>query len=115
MPILRQRFSPEETQTLQGSLAEECGEPFTSLGAGELCRTFPGPRRLIDSSLECLPCSTAEIIRAAAQVVAAARPNAPPDDLLLQLRAIQAGASPARGSLEALEGVRRSAPHGSGE
>jgi len=86
--ILRQRFSLEETRSLLGSLVEECGEPFTSLGAGELCRTFPSARRLTDCSLEFLPQATAETIRSAAQVIAAARANAPPDDLLLRLRAI---------------------------
>lgn len=87
--ILRQRFSLDETRALEGSLVEECGEPFTSLGAGELCRTFPGARRLTDSSLDFLPRATAEAIRSAAQAVAAARANAPPDDLLLRLRAIK--------------------------
>lgn len=86
--ILRQRFSLEETRSLLGSLVEECGDAFNSLGAGELCRTFPGPRRLTDSSLAFLPRSTAEAIRSAAQAIVAARANAPPDDLLLRLRAI---------------------------
>ena len=86
--VLRQRFSLEETRSLLGSLVKECGEPFTSLGAGELCRTFPGARRLTDCSLEFLPQATAATIRSAAQVIAAARANAPPDDLLLRLRAI---------------------------
>jgi AraC family transcriptional regulator of adaptative response / DNA-3-methyladenine glycosylase II len=87
--ILRQRFSPEETRALLGSLVEECGEPFTSLGAGEVCRTFPGARRLTDSGLDFLPRATAEAIRSAAQAIAAARTNELPDDLLLRLRAIR--------------------------
>lgn len=87
--ILRQRFSLQETQALLGSLVEECGEPFTSLGAGEVCRTFPGARRLIDSSLDFLPRSSAEAIRSAAQAIAAARTNAAADDLLVKLRTIK--------------------------
>lgn len=86
--ILRQRFSLDETRGLQALLVEECGEPFAALGAGELCRTFPGARVLAQSSLRFLPAATADSIRAAAQTVAAARPNAPPDDLLLKLRVI---------------------------
>lgn len=43
----------------------------------------------MDSNLSFLPRSTADAIRSAAQAVAAARSNAPPDDLLRKLRAIK--------------------------
>lgn len=87
--ILRQRFSLDETRGLQALLVEECGAPFAALGAGELSRTFPGARVLTEASLRFLPPSTADSIRSAAHAVAAVRPNAPPDGLLLQLRAIE--------------------------
>lgn len=87
--LLRQRYSLDETRHLQALLAEECGEPLSSLGAGELCRTFPCARTLADRSLGFLPRSTADAVRSAAQAVAAVRSNAPPDELLLKLRAIK--------------------------
>jgi AraC family transcriptional regulator of adaptative response / DNA-3-methyladenine glycosylase II len=87
--ILRQRFSLEETRGLQAQLVEECGEPLSSLGAGELCHTFPTASVLAESSLGFLPRSVAGVIRSAAQAVAAVRPNAPPDDLLSRLRAVK--------------------------
>jgi AraC family transcriptional regulator, regulatory protein of adaptative response / DNA-3-methyladenine glycosylase II len=87
--VLRQKFSLGETQSLQALLAEKCGEPVSSLGAGELCRTFPSALVLADSRLDFLPRSTADAIRSAAQAVAAVRSNAPPDDLLAKLQAIK--------------------------
>ncbi|MGH8318249.1 MAG: DNA-3-methyladenine glycosylase 2 family protein [Steroidobacteraceae bacterium] len=87
--ILRQRFPLEETQSLQAQLAEECGEALSSLGAGELCRTFPSAPMLAESPLDFLPRSMAEAIRSAAQAVAALRSNAPPDELLVKLRSIK--------------------------
>lgn len=87
--VLRQSHSLDETRRLQALLAEEYGEPLSSLGAGELCRTFPGPQALADGSLGFLPRSTADTVRCAAQAVAAVRANAPPDELLLKLRAIR--------------------------
>lgn len=86
--ILRQRCSLEETRRLQSLLVEECGRPVSSLGAAELCRTYPAARALTESQLTFLPRATADAIRSAAQAVAALRPNAPPDDLLRRLRAI---------------------------
>jgi AraC family transcriptional regulator of adaptative response / DNA-3-methyladenine glycosylase II len=44
---------------------------------------------LADSRLSFLPRSTADAIRCAAQAVAAVRSNAPPDDLLVKLRAVR--------------------------
>jgi AraC family transcriptional regulator, regulatory protein of adaptative response / DNA-3-methyladenine glycosylase II len=87
--VLRQRLSLEETQRLQALLAEECGEPIAALGAGALCRTFPSAPALADNRLDFLPRSTAGVIRCAARAVAAVRSNAPPDDLLLRLRALE--------------------------
>jgi AraC family transcriptional regulator, regulatory protein of adaptative response / DNA-3-methyladenine glycosylase II len=87
--VLRQKHSLEETQELEALLAEECGEPISALGAGELVRTFPTASMLADNRLDFLPRSTAGAIRAAARAVAAVRPNAPPDDLLLKLRAVE--------------------------
>jgi len=87
--VLRQRLSLEETQKLQALLAEECGEPITAFGARELYRTFPSAPALADNPLDFLPRSTADVIRSAARAVAAVRPNAPPDDLLLKLRALK--------------------------
>ena len=87
--VLRQRLSLEETQKLQALLAEECGEPIAALGAGELCRTFPSAPALADNPLDFLPRTTAGVIRCAARAVAAVRSNAPPDDLLLRLRALE--------------------------
>ncbi|MGA7540136.1 MAG: AlkA N-terminal domain-containing protein [Steroidobacteraceae bacterium] len=87
--VLRERFPLDETQGLQALLAEECGEPVSSLGAGELCRTFPSARVLAESRLDFLPRSTAGVIRSAAQAVAAVRSNSPPDELLVRLRAIR--------------------------
>ena len=86
--ILRQRFSLEETRRLQSLLVEECGRPLSSLGAGELCRTYPAARALAESGLTFLPRATGDAIRCAAQAVATLRSNAPPDDLLRKLRAI---------------------------
>jgi AraC family transcriptional regulator, regulatory protein of adaptative response / DNA-3-methyladenine glycosylase II len=87
--IIRQRFSLPETRRLQGLLARECGQPFFAPGAGELCRTFPRAQALADGSLGFLPRAAADCIRSAAQAVAAARPNAPADDLIRELRAIE--------------------------
>ena len=87
--IFRQRFSLEETRSLQGQLVEECGEPLSSVGAGELCHTFPTASALAESRLGFLPRSVAGVVRSGAQAVAAVRPNAPPDDLLLRLRAVK--------------------------
>jgi len=87
--VLRQKLSLEETQEFQALLAEECGEPIAALGAGELCRTFPGAVALAENPLGFLPRSTAGVIRSAARAVAAVRANAPPDDLLLKLRALE--------------------------
>jgi AraC family transcriptional regulator, regulatory protein of adaptative response / DNA-3-methyladenine glycosylase II len=87
--VLRQRLSVEETQKLQALLAEECGEPIAVLGAGELRRTFPSAPVLADNRLEFLPRATAGVIRCAARAVAAVRSDAPPDDLLLRLRALE--------------------------
>ncbi len=86
--ILRQRFALDETQSLQAQLVADCGEPVSSLGAGELCRAFPSAPVLADSRLGFLPRSAAEAIRGAAQAVAAVRSNAPPDDLLVKLQAV---------------------------
>jgi len=86
--IVRQRFSIEETRRLQGLLVEECGEPVALLGAEELCRAFPNSRSLAVGKFAFLPRSTAAIIRSAAQAVAAIRPQAPPDDLLIKLRQV---------------------------
>jgi AraC family transcriptional regulator of adaptative response / DNA-3-methyladenine glycosylase II len=85
--VLRQRLSLEETQDLQALLAEECGEPLSKLGSAELCRIFPSAPALAESRLDFLPRSTADAVRAAARAVAAVRSNAPPDDLLVKLRA----------------------------
>jgi len=87
--VLRERFPLDETQSLQALLAEECGEPVSSIGAGELCRTFPSARVLAESRLDFLPRSTADVIRSAAQAVAAVRWNSPPDELLVKLRALR--------------------------
>lgn len=87
--ILRQRCSLEETRRLQYLLVEECGQPLSSLGAGELCRTYPTAGALRESHLTFLPRATADAIRSAAQAVAAVRPNSPPDDLLRRLRTIE--------------------------
>jgi AraC family transcriptional regulator, regulatory protein of adaptative response / DNA-3-methyladenine glycosylase II len=87
--LLRQRFSLEETQSLQALLAEECGEALSSLGAGELHCTFPSAPMLAESRLDFLPRSAADAIRSAAQAVAAVRSNAPPDELLVKLRPIK--------------------------
>jgi AraC family transcriptional regulator of adaptative response / DNA-3-methyladenine glycosylase II len=87
--LLRRRFPLDETRSLQARLVEECGEPVASLGAGDLCRTFPSAPMLADSRLGFLPRSIADTLRAAAQAVAAVRSNAPPDDLLVRLRAIK--------------------------
>lgn len=87
--VLRQRFPLDETQSLEAQLAEECGEPMSSLGVGELRCTFPSAPMLADSRLSFLPRSTADALRAAAQAVAAIRANAPPDELLVRLKAIQ--------------------------
>lgn len=87
--ILRQRFSLEDTRRLQSLLVEECGRPMSSLGAGELCRTYPPAQILTESNLSFLPRPTADAIRCAARAVAALRSHAPPDDLLRRLRAIE--------------------------
>ena len=87
--VLRQRLSLEETQRLQALLAEECGEPIAALGVGELRWTFPSAPALADNRLDFLPRSIAGVIRCAARAVAAVRSNAPPDDLLLRLRALE--------------------------
>jgi AraC family transcriptional regulator of adaptative response / DNA-3-methyladenine glycosylase II len=87
--VLRQDQSLEETQKIAAALAEQCGEPISAFGAGKLCRTFPSAARLADHRLEFLPRTTAGVIRSAARAVAAVRPNAPPDDLLLRLKALQ--------------------------
>lgn len=86
--VLRQKFSLEETQSLQALLVEDCGEPISMLGAGELCRIFPSAPVLADSPLGSLPRSTADAIRGAARAVTSLRSNAPPDDLLVKLRAV---------------------------
>ena len=86
--ILRQRFPLHETRSLQARLAAECGEPVSSLGAPELCRIFPSAPLLADARLSFLPRATGETLRAAAQAVASVRSNAPPDDLLVRLRAV---------------------------
>ncbi|HXA34799.1 MAG TPA: AlkA N-terminal domain-containing protein [Steroidobacteraceae bacterium] len=86
--VLRRRFSLDETQSLQAQLVEECGEPLSSLGAGELYRTFPSAAVLAGSRLDFLPRLTADAVRSAARAVAALRSNAPPDDLLAKLRAV---------------------------
>ncbi|MFZ0499007.1 MAG: AlkA N-terminal domain-containing protein [Steroidobacteraceae bacterium] len=86
--VLRQTLCLEETQRLQALLAEECGEPIFTLGAGDLRRTFPSAVVLADSRLDFLPRSTAHAIRCAARAVAAVRANAPPDELLLKLRGL---------------------------
>jgi AraC family transcriptional regulator of adaptative response / DNA-3-methyladenine glycosylase II len=85
--VLRQRRSLEETQNLQALLAEECGEPISAPGCGELCRIFPSASVLADSALDFLPRSSADALRSAARAVAALRCNAPPDELLVRLRA----------------------------
>jgi AraC family transcriptional regulator, regulatory protein of adaptative response / DNA-3-methyladenine glycosylase II len=87
--VLRERFSLDETQSLQALLAEECGESVASLGAGELCRTYPSAPVLAESRLRFLPRATADLIRSAAQAVAAVRSNSPPDELLVKLQAIR--------------------------
>jgi AraC family transcriptional regulator of adaptative response / DNA-3-methyladenine glycosylase II len=87
--VLRERFPLDETQRLQALLAGHYGKPVSSLGAGELCRTFPSASMLAESRLGFLPRSTADIIRSAAQAVAALRWNAPPDELLVRLQAIK--------------------------
>lgn len=87
--VLRQRFSLGETQSLQALLAEECGEPVAALEAGELCRAFPTALALADSRMDFLPRATADAVRSAARAVAAVRSNAPPDDLLVRLRAVK--------------------------
>jgi AraC family transcriptional regulator, regulatory protein of adaptative response / DNA-3-methyladenine glycosylase II len=87
--VLRQNYSLEETQQLEALLAEESGEPVSALGAEDLFRTFPTAQMLADNGLDFLPRSTAGVIRAAARAVAAVRSNAPPDDLLLKLRAVE--------------------------
>lgn len=86
--ILRQRFSLEETRSLQGQLVAECGEPLSSVGNGDLCYTFPTASALAESSLDFLPRSIAGVVRSGAQAVAAVRPHAPPEDLLVRLRAV---------------------------
>jgi AraC family transcriptional regulator of adaptative response / DNA-3-methyladenine glycosylase II len=87
--ILRQALPLEETQRMQARLAEECGEPVARpLAGGGLLHTFPSAPVLADSRLAFLPVSTAAAIRSAARAVAAVRSNAPPDDLLLRLRAL---------------------------
>jgi AraC family transcriptional regulator of adaptative response / DNA-3-methyladenine glycosylase II len=85
--VLRQRLSLEETQDMQALIAEECGEPISAPGSGELSRIFPSAAVLAESALGFLPRSTADALRAAAQTVAGLRSNAPPDDLLAKLRA----------------------------
>ena len=87
--VLRERFALEETRSVQALLAQECGERVSSPGAGELCRTFPSAPVLAESRLDFLPRATADLIRSAAQAVAALRSNAPPDELLLKLQAIR--------------------------
>lgn len=87
--ILRQRFSLEETQSLQALLVQDCGEPISALGAGDLCSIFPSAPVLADSPLDFLPRATADAIRGAARAVTSLRPNAPPDDLLVKLRAVK--------------------------
>lgn len=87
--ILRQRFPLDEAQSLQGLLAEECGEPVPALAAGGLCRAFPSALALADSRMEFLPRATANSVRSAARAVAAVRSNAPPDDLLARLRDVE--------------------------
>jgi AraC family transcriptional regulator of adaptative response / DNA-3-methyladenine glycosylase II len=87
--VLRQRLSLEETQRVQAHLAEECGQPIFALGAADLCRTFPSALVVADNRLEFLPRSTADLVRRAARAVAAVRSNAPADDLILKLRAIE--------------------------
>jgi AraC family transcriptional regulator, regulatory protein of adaptative response / DNA-3-methyladenine glycosylase II len=87
--VLRQRLSLEETQHVQSQLAEECGQPIFALGTADLCRTFPSALVVADNRLEFLPRSTADLVRCAARAVAAVRSNAPADDLILKLRAIE--------------------------
>lgn len=87
--VLRQRFSLGETQSLQAQLAEECGEPISSPGAGDLCRAFPSALELAGSRMDFLPRLTADAIRSAARAVAALRSYAPPDDLLVKLRTVK--------------------------
>jgi AraC family transcriptional regulator, regulatory protein of adaptative response / DNA-3-methyladenine glycosylase II len=87
--ILRQSFPLDETQTLLALLVEECGEPVSSLGAGELCRTFPSAPVLAETRLGFLPRATADAIRSAAKAVAAVRSNASPDDVLARLQTIR--------------------------
>jgi AraC family transcriptional regulator of adaptative response / DNA-3-methyladenine glycosylase II len=72
---------------MQALIAEECGEPISAPGSGELSRIFPSAAVLAESALGFLPRSTADALRAAAQTVAGLRSNAPPDDLLAKLRA----------------------------
>lgn len=87
--VLRQRFSLDETQSLQALLAEECGEQVCAREAGELCRTFPNALALADSRMDFLPRAAAEAVRSAARAVAAVRSNAPPDELLVKLRSVK--------------------------
>ena len=86
--ILRQRFPLDETRRLQALLVAECGQPISCLEAGECCRAFPGAAALADSGLSFLPRTMADVVRSAAQAVAAGRASAPPDDLLRRLRGI---------------------------
>jgi AraC family transcriptional regulator of adaptative response / DNA-3-methyladenine glycosylase II len=87
--ILRQKYPLEEAQSLQARLVSDCGEPVSTPGAAELRRAFPSAGALAHSRLGFLPRSTADAIRCAAQAVAAVRSNAPPDDLLVRLRAVR--------------------------
>ena len=87
--VLRQWYSLEETRRLEALLAEECGEPISTLGARELFRTFPTALVLADNRMDFLPRSTASVIRGAARAVAAVRSHAPPDDVLLKLQAVE--------------------------
>jgi len=87
--VLRQTFSLRETQSLQAQLAQECGESVRALGAGQLCRTFPSALALAGSRLDFLPRWAADAIRGAAQAVVAVPSNAPPDELLVKLRAVK--------------------------
>jgi len=86
--ILRQRFTLPETRALQALMTEECGHPMTSPEAGECCRTYPGAAAVVASRLSFLPRATADVVRSAARAVAAVRSSAPPDDLLIRLRAV---------------------------
>lgn len=87
--VFRQTFSLQQTQSLQARLAEECGEPAGPLASGGLCRAFPSALALAESRLDFLPRSAAAAIRSAARAVVAVGPHAPPDDLLVKLRAVK--------------------------